>query len=98
MTVDCFLVSATCPENNVEYTGGDLVENKYGVEVKVEKGNVPSWSECSKWCSTLDGCKAWTYSTTQRSCKAKTNSDQRKSTPGFVSGSRECKAKGQLSS
>ena len=30
-----------------------------------------------KWCSTLDGCKAWSYSSTQRTCTAKTNNDQK---------------------
>ena len=83
----CF--SATCPENNVEYTG-DLVTNMFGIQITKKKDNVPSWTECSTWCNTHHGCKAWSYSTSQRSCTAKTNNNQKRTAEGFVSGSRDC--------
>ena len=82
--------SETCPEKDIEYTA-DLVTNFFGVKITKKKTYVLSWSECSKWCSTLDDCKAWTYSTIQRTCTAKTNNEQRRSAQGFVSGSRDCK-------
>ena len=85
-----FFVPATCPEKNVEYSGSNLVTNLFGMQIPRKKNNVPSWSECSKWCSTLNGCKAWSYSTIQRTCTAKTNNEQRRSAQGFVSGSRGC--------
>ena len=88
------LISATCPEYDVEYTGSDLVVDMFFVNVKKMKENVPSWSECSKWCGTLDGCKAWSYSTTQRTCTAKTNNNETRTTKGFVSGTRDCKEDG----
>ena len=60
------------------------------MNIPKKRQNVASWSECSKWCSTLDGCKAWTYSTIQRTCTAKTNNKQRRTAKGFVSGPRHC--------
>ena len=63
----------------------------FGMQIPKKRENVPSWSECSKWCSTLGACKAWTYSTTHYTCTAKANNEERRAATGFVSGSRECK-------
>ena len=87
-------VSATCPENNVAYTGSDLMLKMFGMKMKQKRNNVPSWSECSKWCNTLNSCQAWTYSTSQRACTAKTNNERKRMATGFVSGSKECKEGG----
>ena len=84
-----------CPEKDVEYSGGDLMANFFGVKTPKKKQNVPSWKKCSKWCSTLSDCKAWSYSTTQHTCTAKTNDKQRSNVQGFVSGSRGCKEDGK---
>ena len=83
-------LSEPCPEVNVEYVNSDLFINMNGFEMKMKAENVPSWSECNKWCSTLDGCKAWTYSTSQRTCTAKTNKTRRRFRQDFLSGSTEC--------